>query len=513
MNKQMATIIKPALNFFTHDGQYVQGGCDRCMCATLNGMRCRRATCKHRQCCWQHSRLDNAMYDSITSYTNATDLDRRKTERAFHKQNYDAVVRKKAELLAARRDLTTVSKLEAAYLKAQEDGTIDLQDSDDSSTDHTIEDGQDEQDVGFEQSQDDGPPLRIYLLYGGGGNPDEDSYAAGDMLEELKYQLDEMFPNRQLAVEAIGGKSSMLASKCEPDSPSHRTLLVLWRDFLGGRGSESWTGVDGARSFLQNWPCIPNLKAVTSIFSKRPYLEILQKAKIPTIRTEIIYEAQFRAIELSPTEWFERMTTTFKSPKFVMKLPNCSQGRSLVVCTNANTFAQAVGTAKRQNAPFIMVQPFTAFNEVRVFVASSHAHRAVLTLHKDNEMELLRRFGLPRSKLGLHCTVPISRALAKLALAAFDAVVAGGIAIMSARIDIGVVNTACEISDDRLMCSNVGSIQFVNEVSCVESDVFPDAPSGGTGFNDPETTLEAFTKANVSEIVSEISKRLSGTIE
>jgi hypothetical protein len=207
------------------------------------------------------------------------------------------------------------------------------------------------------------------------------------------------------------------------------------------------------------------------------------------------------------------MTTAFKSPKLVMKLPNCSQGRSLVVCKNANTFAQAVGTAKRQNAPFIMVQPFTAFNEVRVFVASSHAHRAVLTLHKDNEIELLRRFGLPRSKLGLHCTVPISRALAKLALAAFDAVVAGGIAILSARIDIGVVNTACEISDDRLMCSNVGSIQFVNEVSCVESDVFPDAPSGGTGFNDPETTLEAFTKANVSEIVSEISKRLSGTIE
>jgi hypothetical protein len=72
----------------------------------------------------------------------------------------------------------------------------------------------------------------------------------------------------------------------------------------------------------------------------------------------------------------------------------------------------------------------------------------------------------------------------------FDAVVAGNIRILSARIDIGVVDTKCDVDDDGdLVCSDVGRIVFVSEVTSVECDVFPGAPGGD------DASLDAFTQS------------------
>jgi hypothetical protein len=109
--------------------------------------------------------------------------------------------------------------------------------------------------------------------------------------------------------------------------------------------------------------------------------------------------------------------------------------------------------------------------------------------------------------------VPISAALEQQAIEAFEAVVKGGIDIISARIDIGVVDTLVDIAvDGRLVCFDVGRIVFVSEVSCVESDVFPDAKSGVAGSDDhpDDSSLVRFTNANVAEIVVEVGKHLSG---
>ncbi len=49
-------------------------------------------------------------------------------------------------------------------------------------------------------------------------------------------------------------------------------------------------------------------------------------------------------------------------------------------------------------------------------------------------------------------------------------------------------------------CSDVGRIVFVNEVTSVECDVFPGAPGGD------DASLDAFTQANVAQIVAEIHR-------
>ena len=80
----------------------------------------------------------------------------------------------------------------------------------------------------------------------------------------------------------------------------------------------------------------------------------------------------------------------------------------------------------------------------------------------------------------------------------FDAVLTGNIQILSARIDIGV-DTKCDVDDDGdLMCSDVGRIVFVNEATSVKCDVFPGAPD--------DAALDAFTQANVAQIVAEIQR-------
>ena len=50
------------------------------------------------------------------------------------------------------------------------------------------------------------------------------------------------------------------------------------------------------------------------------------------------------------------------------------------------------------------------------------------------------------------------------------------------------------------MCSDVGRVGFVNEVTSVECDVFPGAPGGD------DAALDAFTQANVAQIVAEIQR-------
>jgi hypothetical protein len=326
-------------------------------------------------------------------------------------------------------------------------------------------------------------PRRVYLLYGGrGSHKDEDVYAREQMAPELQRQLERAL-GRPITVQAVRYKASKLKLTCEADA-----LIVLWRDFLGGQDNERWAGDDGAWAHLRNMTCVPRLADVDAIFTKRPYMEILRRAEIPTIVTEFVGSEQFR------TARFEHLARTLEARTLVVKLPNCSQGRSIAVVTSEGALESAIATATRQSAPFVMVQPYKVFNEVRVFVAGNVAHRAVLTLHGDTEKKL-------RVGAGLHCAVPVRPDIARLALATFDAVVAGNIRILSARIDIGVVDTKCDVDDEGdLVCSDVGRIVFVNEVTSVECDVFPGAPGGD------DSSLDAFTQANVAEIVAEIQR-------
>jgi len=402
-------------------------------------------------------------------------------------------------LVAAGRDITTISQVEAAYRAAHENGSIDLSLSDDDEFDEMPSD---QQDVAFQTANDAGDAndtgdadrvgridpsksasvsdeesvdmqydinFRIYLLYGGRGNREEDSYATGAMTTELVRQLGMQHVRETFEVEPIGVTASLLPISIEPDSWPTRTFIVLWRDYLRGEESEEhWTGADGAWSVLQQWPCIPSLHSVSAMFSKWPYLDILHQSGCPINQTETIAREDIHRAASSPFQWFTMMCHALQSPKIVVKLPNCSHGRSLVVCTNWNLFYGAIEMAQRKDSPFILVQRFVVFNEVRVFVAGGRVHRAILTLHKENEVEL-QRGRANRNRLGgtayngLYCSVPISAALEQQAIEAFEAVVKGGIAIISARIDIGVVDTRVDIAvDGRLVCFDVGRIVFVS---------------------------------------------------
>ena len=123
--------IQPALDFFTHEGTYERGGCERCMCATSHGTRCRRLTCQHRRCCWQHSRTnDNALYDSLTSYSQASPDERDVANKAFHQLRYDSLMEKKRHLresgAANTRQANLINRLEAAYRQAHADRNVHL---------------------------------------------------------------------------------------------------------------------------------------------------------------------------------------------------------------------------------------------------------------------------------------------------------------------------------------------------------------------------------------------------
>ena len=247
------------------------------------------------------------------------------------------------------------------------------------------------------------------------------------------------------------------------------------------------------------------------MFRKRPYLDILRESGCPMNQTEIMEYGDIQRAVASPLEWFLLMQSVLNHDTLVVKLPNGAHGRRWVVCASVQVFSDAVGAALNQDVPLILVQRFVPFNEVHVFVAGGRALRAVLTLHRDNEAALRRRSthgGDSTARQGLCCTVPVSPILAQHALDAFDAVVRGGINLLSACIDIGVVETVVDVQGGGLACSNVGRVAFVNAVSCVESDVFPDAPSG---VADPlDESLDNFTRANVATIVSQVSVHLSG---
>jgi hypothetical protein len=119
--------IQPALPYFTHGEPYERGGCERCKCATLNGTNCRRKTCQHRRCCWQHSRSNNnAVYDSLTSYSSASPQERANADSAFHQRQYDSILTRKRQLQDAGANTRLVNEMEAAYRKAHAEGTITL---------------------------------------------------------------------------------------------------------------------------------------------------------------------------------------------------------------------------------------------------------------------------------------------------------------------------------------------------------------------------------------------------
>ena len=227
--------IQPALRYFTHDGAYVSGGCERCRCANLNGSRCMRYTCKHRQCCWQHSRLScNAMYGSADEYSNATDLERESAQRAFHQRHYDQVLLRKAASLAARKDATVPIQLESAYRAAHENGSIDLRLSGETPSSPVRSDGDEDYEASdVEWSDDDGTPpdVRIYLLYGGRGREDEDRYATGPMASELARQLKMRYAHVTFEVEPIGVTAHLLRTRLTPDGGPTRSLVVLWRGY------------------------------------------------------------------------------------------------------------------------------------------------------------------------------------------------------------------------------------------------------------------------------------------
>jgi hypothetical protein len=60
--------ITPTINYFTHGNPYIVGNCQQCICATLQGQQCVRKTCGHQSCCWQHSKGNNALYNSVLEY-------------------------------------------------------------------------------------------------------------------------------------------------------------------------------------------------------------------------------------------------------------------------------------------------------------------------------------------------------------------------------------------------------------------------------------------------------------
>ena len=476
------------------------------------------------------------MYESVDEFTNATELERENAKRAFHQKHYDQVLLRKAALLAANRDSTVPSQLESAYRAAHENGSIDLRLSGESQTslvngedddEGDGDDGDESSDVVWSDDEDPPPKFRIYLMYGGRGR-EEDNYATGAMVTELTRQLKMRYAHVTFEVEPIGVTASLLRARLTPDGGPTRSLIVLWRNYASGQGGERWAGPGGAESILKEWPCIPSIESVSAIFRKIPYLDILRDSGCPINQTEIIEHGDIRRAAASPLEWFLLMKRVLNHDKLVVKLPNCVHVSSLVVCTNVQMFANAVETALNKDVPFIIVQRFVLFNEVHVFVAGGRALRAVLTLHKDNEVALRRRtnHGNGTAYQGLCCTVPMSPILAQHALDAFEAVVRGGIELFSARIDIGVVETVVDIQGGSLACSDVGQVVFINAISCVESDVFPDAPSGvddslvdslveslvDSLVESLDESLDNFTRANVAGIVSEVSMHLSGAI-
>lgn len=124
---------QPALEYFDHNMPYERGRCERCVCATSFGAQCKRATCKHRKCCWQHARPENALFPSLTSYEATSDRDVRIgiAKRAFHQARYDSVVDRLRTLYrkvgeTARDRVLKLEALQDAYHDAHKRGDLHL---------------------------------------------------------------------------------------------------------------------------------------------------------------------------------------------------------------------------------------------------------------------------------------------------------------------------------------------------------------------------------------------------
>lgn len=125
--------LQPALDYFTHDMPYERGRCERCVCATSFGTQCKRATCRHQKCCWQHARPENALFPSLTSYEATTDREARAdaSRRAFHLSRYNRVVDQLRNLYGrvgrtARDRVSQLEALQDAYHDAHKRGEISL---------------------------------------------------------------------------------------------------------------------------------------------------------------------------------------------------------------------------------------------------------------------------------------------------------------------------------------------------------------------------------------------------
>ena len=125
--------FQPALEYFIHNLPYEKGRCERCVCATSFGAQCKRATCKHQKCCWQHARPENALFPSLTSYEATTDRDARISiaRREFHQVRYNHVVDRLTTLYSkigetAQARVLKLEALQDAYHDAHRRGDMHL---------------------------------------------------------------------------------------------------------------------------------------------------------------------------------------------------------------------------------------------------------------------------------------------------------------------------------------------------------------------------------------------------